>query len=189
MQSRPNVFKAVVPTISTCRLSGNPRIPSSLSKIPLSSGGDGRGLALWISALTNPAKQGSNRVKVKDHSAMDKIKPAPVKPTISFDVFDKIDIRVGTIRSVKDVPKADKLVSLTVDFGDHQRIILAGIKKEREDPKEIEEKQALFVVNLEPRKMMGHISEGMLFDLGYADGLEPALAVPERVLPNGTRAG
>jgi tRNA-binding EMAP/Myf-like protein len=47
----------------------------------------------------------------------------------------------------------------------------------------------LFVVNLEPKKMMGELSEGMLFDLGYADGIKPALAVPERMVPNGTRAG
>ena len=47
----------------------------------------------------------------------------------------------------------------------------------------------MFVVNLEPKKMMGEVSEGMLFDLGYADGIVPALAIPEREIPNGTRAG
>ncbi len=88
-----------------------------------------------------------------------------------------------------DVPGSDKLLRLTVDFGDHQRRILAGMKQEREDPKETEGRQALFVVNLAPRKMMGEVSEGMLFDLGYADGVTPALAVPERPVPNGARAG
>ena len=63
------------------------------------------------------------------------------------------------------------------------------MKQEREDPTEITGKQALFVVNLAPRKMAGVMSEGMLFDLGYEDGVEPALATPERPLPNGTRAG
>jgi len=63
------------------------------------------------------------------------------------------------------------------------------MKQEREQPKEIEGKQALFVVNLEPRKMMGEVSEGMLFDIGYADGLTPVLAIPEKEVPNGTRAG
>jgi tRNA-binding protein len=76
-----------------------------------------------------------------------------------------------------------------VHFGDHTRTILAGIRKERENPHEIEGKQALFVVNLEPRRMAGELSEGMLFDIGYADKLDPALAVPEREVPNGTRAG
>jgi len=44
-------------------------------------------------------------------------------------------------------------------------------------------------VNLEPRKMMGEVSEGMLFDIGYSDGLTPVLAVPEKEMPNGTRVG
>lgn len=49
--------------------------------------------------------------------------------------------------------------------------------------------QALFVVNLEPKRMAGEVSEGMLFDIGYADGIKPVLAVPERPVPNGVRAG
>jgi tRNA-binding protein len=116
-------------------------------------------------------------------------KPAPLKPVISFGDVDRLDIRVGTIVSVEDIAGSDKLLKLTVDFGDHRRSILAGMKKECEHPREIEGQQALFIVNLEPRKMMGEISEGMLFDIGFADGLKPALAVPERMVPNGTRAG
>jgi len=116
-------------------------------------------------------------------------KPAMLKPVISFDEIDRIDIRVGTIVAVDNVAGSDKLLKLTVDFGDHRRTILAGMKKEREHPREIEGQQALFVVNLEPKKMMGETSEGMLFDIGYADGVKPALAVPERTVPNGTRAG
>ncbi|HEU4387689.1 MAG TPA: tRNA-binding protein [Blastocatellia bacterium] len=115
--------------------------------------------------------------------------PAPIKPAITIDVFNQIDVRVGTIELAEDVPRSDKLMRLTVDFGDHKRTILAGIKQERANPKEIEGKQALFVVNLEPRKMMGETSEGMLFDIGFADGVTPVLAVPEHPVPNGTRAG
>lgn len=122
-------------------------------------------------------------------SANLELKPAPIKPQVSFDELDRIDVRVGTILSVEDVAGSNKLLKLTVDFGDHRRNILAGMKNEREDPQEIQGQQALFVVNLEPRKMMGELSEGMLFDLGYADGVRPALAVPERRVPNGTRAG
>ena len=116
-------------------------------------------------------------------------KVAPIRPIISLDLLDQIDIRVGTIELVEDVPGSDKLVKLTVDFGDHKRNILVGMKQERQNPKEVEGKQALFVVNLEPKRMMGHISEGMLFDIGYADGITPVLAVPEKHVPNGTRAG
>jgi tRNA-binding protein len=116
-------------------------------------------------------------------------RPATIKPPIAIADLDKIDIRVGTILSVEDVTNSDKLLKLTVDFGDHRRNILAGMKQERENPREIEGKQALFVVNLAPRQMMGHISEGMVFDIGYADGVKPALAIPETTVPNGTRAG
>src|SRR5262245_30840897 len=116
-------------------------------------------------------------------------KPAPIKPLITTDILEQIDIRVGEIELVEDVAGADKLVRLTVDSGDHKRKILAGIKLERANPKGLEGKQALFVVNLAPRKMRGEISEGMLFDIGYGEGITPALAVPERPVPNGSRAG
>jgi methionine--tRNA ligase beta chain len=112
-----------------------------------------------------------------------------VKPNISPEVLEKIDVRVGTIELVEDVSGSIKLVKLTVNFGDHRRTILAGLKQERENPKEIEGRQALFVVNIEPRKMAGEISEGMLFDIGYADGIKPVLAVPEKSVPDGARAG
>jgi len=115
--------------------------------------------------------------------------PAPVKPIVSLDALEKLDIRIGTIESVSNVPGADQLCQLRVNFGDHSRTIVAGIKKERPNPREIEGKQALFIVNLEPRKMRGVLSEGMLFDIGYADGVKPVLAMPEAPVPNGTRAG
>ena len=117
------------------------------------------------------------------------MKPAPIKDEIAFGDFEKIDIRVGTITSVSEVKNSHKLMKLTVDFGDHTRCIIAGIKKERENPEEIENKQALFVINLPERKMAGEVSQGMLFDIGYADGVNPRLAIPESPVPNGTRAG
>jgi tRNA-binding protein len=115
--------------------------------------------------------------------------PAPVKATVPFSALEALDIRTGTIERVEEVPRSEKLMRLIVNFGDHTRTILAGIRKERENPQEIVGKQALFVVNLEPRKMAGELSEGMLFDLGYVDGITPVLAMPERAVPNGTRAG
>ena len=63
------------------------------------------------------------------------------------------------------------------------------MKKERENPKEIEGKQALFVVNLEPKEIMGEKSEGMLFDIGYSNDITPVLAVPEKEVPDGVSAG
>jgi tRNA-binding protein len=115
--------------------------------------------------------------------------PAPVKPTVDIAVLEQLDVRVGTIVGVEDIPKSTRLVRLSVDFGDHLRSIVAGLKQERQDPNDIAGRQALFVVNLPPREMMGQRSEGMLFDLGYADGVRPVLAVPESPVPNGVRAG
>jgi tRNA-binding protein len=120
----------------------------------------------------------------------DDFKPAAVKPAVSPGDLDKLDIRVGTIDLVEDVAGSEKLLRMRVDFGDHKRTILVGMKRERRDPKsEMEGRQALFVVNLPSRKMAGEESQGMLFDIGYSDGILPALAVPERPMPNGCRAG
>jgi methionine--tRNA ligase beta chain len=115
--------------------------------------------------------------------------PARIKPAVSADTVEALDVRVGTISLVEGIPASDRLVRLTVDFGDHTRRIVAGIKAERADPTEIQGRQALFIVNLEPKRIRGELSEGMLFDIGFADGIVAVLAVPERAVPNGARAG
>ena len=115
--------------------------------------------------------------------------PAPIKPLIATADLNKIDIRAGTILVVEDVTHSDNLVRLRVDFGDHVRSILVGMRKERQNPREIEGRQALFVVNFAPRMIKGEISEGMLFDIGHADAITPVLAQPEKPVPNGARAG
>ena len=115
-------------------------------------------------------------------------RPAPVRPSV--DLKDaSLDIRVGTITSAEPVKGSRKLATLRVRFGDHDRTILAGILQERPSLDSLVGRQALFVVNLPPKQMAGVTSEGMLFDLGYADGVQPALAVPEYPIPDGTRAG
>ena len=55
--------------------------------------------------------------------------PAPIKPLITVDVLNQVDVLVGTILSVTDIPNSDNLMQLRVDFGDHERTIVAGIKK------------------------------------------------------------
>jgi tRNA-binding EMAP/Myf-like protein len=57
--------------------------------------------------------------------------PSPIKPLVSLDDIEKIDVRIGTIELVEEVPRSDRLVKLTVNFGDHKRSILVGMKKER----------------------------------------------------------
>jgi len=115
--------------------------------------------------------------------------PAPIKRPVSIDDVDRIDVRVGTIEALTEVSGSEKLVEMRVSFGDHTRQVLVGMKTERADPAEVVGRQALFVVNLPPRRMAGRTSEAMLFDIGHADGLVPVLAVPERPVPAGTRAG
>ena len=117
------------------------------------------------------------------------MKPAPIKPLITVEDLEKIDIRVGTILALEEVAGSRKLMKLTVDCGDHNRTVLAGIRQERDDPQALVGVQALFVVNLAPREMAGERSEGMLFDIGYADRQTPVLAVPENPIANGSRAG
>ncbi len=114
--------------------------------------------------------------------------PAAVKAPAD-GALDALDVRLGTIEAVEDIAESRKLVKLIVSFGDHRRTIVAGLKQERPDVSVLAGRQALFVLNLPPRRMAGVASQGMLFDVGYADGLRPCLLVPERPMPDGARAG
>ena len=133
--------------------------------------------------LRKSNEQLRSRVMVKQ------MKPAPIKREITFEHFQQLDIRIGTISSVEDVEGSRKLVKLAVDFGDHSRFILVGMKQERDNPKEIEGMQAMFVLNLPEKTMAGELSQGILLDIGYSDGINPCLAVPERPVPNGIAVG
>jgi tRNA-binding protein len=120
---------------------------------------------------------------------MSAFRPAPLKSLVNFSALLALDLRVGEILAAAKVPASSKLVRLTVSFGDHSRTILAGLQKERENLQALVGIQTLFVVNLEPKPLAGQVSEGMLLDLGFADGLRPAFLLPETSVPNGTRAG
>src|SRR5689334_20013885 len=101
-----------------------------------------------------------NAFRTKQEDRMtDSFVTSTVKKTIPIELLEQVDIRVGTIEMVGEVKGSEKLVRLTVDFGDFKRNILAGLKTERADPTMIEGKQALFVVNIEPRRMLGEVSE------------------------------
>ena len=115
--------------------------------------------------------------------------PTQQKPEIALDHAETVDLRVGTIVDIAEVPKTDRLMKLTVDFGTDTRTVLAGLRDERTDARVLVGRQALFYYNLPRKKIRGHLSEAMLCDVGYADGLVPALLQPEWPVPNGTRAG
>ena len=115
--------------------------------------------------------------------------PAPIKPPVSFEVLCSLDIRLGTIQTLEPIPRTERLMKLRVDFGTFQRTVVAGIKQERSNPQKLVGLQTLFVVNIPPRRLRSEESQAMLLDVGFADGLLPALLLPERPMPNGARVG
>jgi len=115
--------------------------------------------------------------------------PAPPKADIDGATLEALDVRLGTIRAAVPVDGADRLALLTVSFGDRTRSIVAGIRAERPSLDALVGSQALFVVNLPKKTIRGQVSEGMLFDIGFADRLRPAFAQPEWPVPDGVRAG
>ena len=84
-----------------------------------------------------------------------------IKPSIAFEDFDKIDLRVGTIIAAEKVEKADKLLKLTIDLGMEQRTVVSGIAMHY-TPEEVVGLQVTLVANLAPRKMRGIESNGMI---------------------------
>jgi methionine--tRNA ligase beta chain len=111
---------------------------------------------------------------------------------ISIDDFKKVDVRIGKILSVEDVPETDKLLKLQVDFGDAGvRQIVSGIKTFVGDPQSLVGKKTTFVLNLEPRTIKGLESNGMLFAASYGEGDDRhfSFIVPETDMPEGTHLG
>ncbi|OGY18005.1 MAG: hypothetical protein A2784_04955 [Candidatus Chisholmbacteria bacterium RIFCSPHIGHO2_01_FULL_48_12] len=109
-----------------------------------------------------------------------------MKTQVSFVEFQKLDLRVGTIKQV-EIPEGSRtMYRLTVDLGEEigQRIIFAGIK-EMYQPGELEDKQGVFVVNLEPKKIMGEESQGMLLAVCEADDT-PIMIVPLKQVKAGS---
>lgn len=106
--------------------------------------------------------------------------------TIKYDDFAKIDLRVGTIKKAEDIPDADKLLKLEVQIGSEKRTILAGIKKYYKK-EELIGKQVTVIVNLEPRKMKGFVSQGMLLAAVDKDEDKLSLISPERKIKDGTK--
>lgn len=110
-----------------------------------------------------------------------------MKPTIAYDDFAKLDLRVGTVTECVEKEGSEKLLRLTVDFGaDGTRNILSGIKQWYK-PKDLLGKQFIFVFNLAPRKMMGEESQGMI--LAAEGKRKPALLKPNSKTREGSQIG
>ncbi len=102
---------------------------------------------------------------------------------ITFDDFQKLNFRVGTIKTADAVPGSDKLLKLIVDIGEEERQLVAGIAKEY-SPEKLPGKQIVVLTNLEPKTLMGVESNGMLLAADM-DG-KPVLLVPDKEVPGGT---
>jgi methionine--tRNA ligase beta chain len=104
--------------------------------------------------------------------------------TISYEDFEKLNIRIGTIKEAKQHPNADKLIILKIDEGrDELRQLVAGIKQAYE-PEEIIGKQIVFLANLEPKELRGEISNGMI--LAADNKGRPVLLHPDKEVPPGS---
>lgn len=102
----------------------------------------------------------------------------------TIDDFQKITIKIGTIRSAEKVEGSSKLLKLDIDLGHEKRQILAGIG-EKYKPEDLKGKQIPIVANLEPRTLMGMESNGMI--LAADINGEPVLMLPEEKVANGTQ--
>jgi len=105
----------------------------------------------------------------KKENEMENIKVEPAKENCTFDDFMKMDIRVGTILEAEKVPKTDKLLKLKIDTGIDQRTVVSGIAVDHK-PEDIIGKQVSILVNLEPRKIRGIESQGMILMAEDASG-------------------
>ncbi len=112
---------------------------------------------------------------------------------ISYDEFKKMDIRVGTIKTVEPVEGTDKLLKCMVDTGDKTeegevklRVIVSGIKEFYPEYENLVGKQVLYIVNLEPRMIKGIESQGMLMAVDGLDG-QPVFLVPEKKVEAGSK--
>jgi methionyl-tRNA synthetase len=122
--------------------------------------------------------------ETKEVSESPKPDVKPQKPLITYDDFSKMDIRLGTILEAKKVPQADKLLELRIDTGIDQRTVVAGIAAQF-SPEEVVGRQVCFLVNLEPRKLRGLVSQGMILMAEGPDG-KLAFLKPDPSLPDGS---
>ena len=110
---------------------------------------------------------------------------ASAKDDISFEQFEALDIRVGTVLEAERIPKTQKLLKLLVDTGIDKRVIVSGIA-EYFTPEAIIGKQVTVIVNLAPRKIKGVESHGMLLFAQSGDGVLHIMH-PEGTVENGSK--
>jgi methionyl-tRNA synthetase len=139
-----------------------------------------------------PASQTKSPPPMQHATEADAVSPADqnvegVTSFIDITDFTKVDLRVGEVLTAERIPRADKLLLLTVDIGEEKpRQILAGIAQYYE-PEQLPGRKIAVVANLKPRKMRGHESQGMLLAASVGDEGKPVLATFTEDVPNGAR--
>ena len=129
-------------------------------------------------------RQTDRLARIKRENEAANYVPAPVKPNVSFDTFEKLDIRVGLIKDCQPVKKSKKLLQFTIDDGTgNPRTILSGIAAFYDDPSVLIGRRVLFVANFEPRKMMGIESQGMILSAVDADDSLSVVTTTKDVRP------
>ena len=105
-----------------------------------------------------------------------------MKDPVSYEDFSKIEFRVGKVAKAENKEGSENLIRLTVYFGEviGQRNILSGVAK-RYKPEDLEGKKFIFIVNLEPKKMMGEESQGMMFCAVDDDGTPVMIPVSKKI--------
>ncbi len=106
---------------------------------------------------------------IKQENIIKNFRPEPVAPSVQIDDFGKLDIRVGKVLDCQKVPKADKLLQFKIDDGLGGRTIVSGIAKYYA-PEDLVGKEVCFIANLEPRKLKGIVSQGMILSAEDAGG-------------------
>ena len=139
---------------------------------------------LLFEKIDDDAIQKEIQKLTETHNDKKQLKYAPMKENISFDEFQKIDLRLGTIQSAEKVEKSNKLLKLSVDLGFEQRTIVSGIAKHY-SPNDLIGKQVEVIVNLAARKIMGIESQGMLLMAEDPEG-DLSLLNPDKEISNGS---
>ncbi len=107
-------------------------------------------------------------------------------PTITYDDFAKVDLRIARILEAREHPNADRLLVMRIDLGTEQRQLVAGIRGHYQ-PADLIGKEIVVVANLEPRKMRGEESQGMLLAASTPDHAQVILLTPMSDIPPGSR--
>ena len=127
-------------------------------------------------------------LETKRQNELNAWQPAAVKPTVAFDDFGKVDIRVGTVLECSKVPKADKLLQFKIDDGMGGRTIVSGIAKFYPEPEKLVGMQVCFIANFAPRKLKGVESQGMILSAEDKDG-RLVLITPSQLVTSGVNVG